>query len=145
MWNNKTTWTSVAFGTLVEFRNGLNFTKENFGYGIKVIGVKDFQDYSTPRYDNLEEINPVGVVRDSDLVANEDLLFVRSNGNRELIGRSLYISNLHQATTHSAFTIRARFTSPDALPKYYAYFMKSPLLRSHMSAYGGGTNISNLN
>lgn len=139
-------WSIVPFGSIVEFRNGVSFGKENFGYGMKVIGVKNFKDYSTPQYEDLEEINPEGIIHEQDMLADQDLIFVRSNGNRELIGRSLYITNLSEPIIHSGFTIRARFKSPDALPRFFAHVMKSPLVRSHLSTYGGGgTNISNLN
>ena len=36
-------WKKVPLGTLTEFRNGINYNKDNFGKGIKVINVKDFQ------------------------------------------------------------------------------------------------------
>lgn len=138
-------WNEIKLGEIADFRNGLNFTKESFGKGVKVIGVKDFQDYSVPLYDEIEEINPEGVVKESDLLKQGDILFVRSNGNRELIGRSLFINKVDEPISHSAFTIRVRFTSPKADPKYFAFLFRSRLIRNTLSAYGGGTNISNLN
>ncbi len=138
-------WEIVPLGTLADFRNGINYTKNNFGVGVKVINVKDFQDYSIARYDELDEINPKGVIRADSLLQNDDILFVRSNGNRRLIGRSLYIAKLGEQITHSAFTIRARFHSSAALPRFYAYLFRSSLIRNALSSYGSGTNISNLN
>ena len=55
---------TVSLGQLAEFRNGVNFTKKSFGVGIKVINVRNFQDYVTPRLTELDEINPKGVVRE---------------------------------------------------------------------------------
>jgi len=138
-------WDEIKLGEIADFRNGLNFTKESFGKGVKVIGVKDFQDYSVPRYDEIEEINPDGVVKESDLLKQGDILFVRSNGNRQLIGRSLFINKVDEPISHSAFTIRVRFISANTDPKYYAFLFRSRLIRDVLSAYGGGTNISNLN
>ncbi|HOO54657.1 MAG TPA: restriction endonuclease subunit S [Methanothrix sp.] len=138
-------WSEVHFGEIAEFRNGLNFTKENFGKGIKVIGVSDFQDYTVPKYDELSEINPDGVVKKSDYLEEGDILFVRSNGNRSLIGRSLFIRGIKESISHSAFTIKARITSDKALPQFYAYLFRTQLIRETLSAYGGGTNINNLN
>jgi type I restriction enzyme S subunit len=141
----KSTWPEVPFGEIAEFRNGLNFTKENFGKGIKVIGVSDFQDYSIPKFDELAEINPEGVVRNEDFLKEGDILFVRSNGNRNLIGRSLFLKGVRERISHSAFTIRARITSEKADPRFYAYIFRSPLIRKTLSARGSGTNINNLN
>jgi type I restriction enzyme S subunit len=138
-------WRRVPLGTVAEFRNGVNFSKENFGTGIRVIGVGDFQDNVRASYDNLDEINPQGVVRKEHLLQNGDILFVRSNGNRELIGRNMYVENVPGPVTHSAFSIRLRFVSPECHSRFYAYLFRSKLIRQALSLYGGGTNISNLN
>lgn len=138
-------WKTVSLGALAEFRNGVNFTKSSFGRGIKVINVKDFQDRFKPSFEELGEINPKGVVRENDLLREGDIVFVRSNGNRQLIGRSLLIKGASVPITHSAFTIRARFQSPEAFPLFYAYALRSYIVRDALSAFGGGTNINNLN
>jgi type I restriction enzyme, S subunit len=138
-------WLTVPLGTLAEFRNGVNYNKSNFGTGIKVIGVSDFQDHVRASFDQLEQINPEGVVRKEHLLRDGDILFVRSNGNRDLIGRSLFVSGLRENVTHSAFSIRLRFTSSQCCPRFYAYLFRSTLIRQALSMFGGGTNITNLN
>ncbi len=140
-----TRWKHVKLGEIAEFRNGVNYNKESFGSGVKVVGVKDFQDYSKPKYDTLEQINPEGVVTSKSILHDGDIIFVRSNGNRELIGRSLFIDRPTEEVTHSAFTIRVRFNSPEIYPKFYSYYFRTSAIRKGLSAYGGGTNISNLN
>jgi type I restriction enzyme S subunit len=132
-------------GTLAAFRNGINYTKKNFGRGIKVVNVKDFKEYSALRREHLDEIDPEGIVRPENLLRDDDILFVRSNGNRELIGRSLLIRGCHEPLTHSAFTIRVRFHANLAHPRFFAYFFRAAQVRQILSAFGGGTNISNLN
>jgi type I restriction enzyme S subunit len=139
-------WKTVELGELADFRNGVNYNKDNFGKGIPVINVKDFQDYSVPRYDDLDEIDPEGVVNAGHHLKENDILFVRSNGNRDLIGRSVMILNPpKREITHSAFTIRTRFTSNEAVPRYYSYVLRSGIIRQVLSAHGNGANISNLN
>jgi type I restriction enzyme S subunit len=142
---NPPNWPKKKLSELAEFRNGINYNKSSFGEGIKVVGVSDFQDYTKPRYSELEEINPAGIVTERNILRDGDIVFVRSNGNRELIGRSLYIERPPEQITHSAFTIRLRFISPDVYPPFYAYCFRTPLIRRGLIAYGGGTNISNLN
>lgn len=141
----KNNWRHVQLGSLAEFRNGVNFSNENFGRGIKVIGVSDFQNNVRATFDHLDEINPEGVVRPQHLLRNDDILFVRSNGNRDLIGRSMFVDGVPGEITHSAFSIRLRFTSPECNPRFYSYLFRSQLIRQALSLYGGGTNISNLN
>ncbi|NLX51088.1 MAG: restriction endonuclease subunit S [Deltaproteobacteria bacterium] len=138
-------WPTKRLCELAEFRNGVNYNKSSFGVGVKVVGVSDFQDYTRPRYAELAQINPDGIVTDRNILRNGDIVFVRSNGNRELIGRSLFIENPPEEITHSAFTIRLRFSSGIVFPKFYAYCFRTPVIRQALTAYGGGTNISNLN
>jgi type I restriction enzyme, S subunit len=138
-------WPTKRLGELAEFRNGVNYNKSSFGEGIKVVGVSNFQDYTKPRYAELEQINPEGIVTERNILRDGDVVFVRSNGNRELIGRSLFIEQPPEQVTHSAFTIRLRFSSREVHPKFYAYCFRTPLIRKGLTAYGGGTNISNLN
>lgn len=138
-------WPTKRLGDLAEFRNGVNYNKSSFGVGIKVVGVSNFQDYTKPRYADLDQINPKGIVTERNILRDGDIVFVRSNGNRELIGRSLFIERPPQEITHSAFTIRLRFTAPEVHPKFYAYSFRTPLIRQALTAQGGGTNINNLN
>jgi type I restriction enzyme S subunit len=138
-------WPTKRLGDLAEFRNGVNYNKSSFGEGVKIVGVSNFQDYTKPNYAELEQINPEGIVTERNILRDADIVFVRSNGNRELIGRSLLIEQPPEEVTHSAFTIRLRFTSPEANPKFYAYCFRTPLIRHALTAQGGGTNINNLN
>lgn len=139
-------WAEAELGNLAEFRNGVNYTKDNFGHGVKIINVKDFKDYSVPKYLELDEINPKGIVSERNLLRENDIVFVRSNGNKDLIGRSIMIlSPPAEAITHSAFSIRARITSDQVVPRYMGYVLRSGLIRQTLSARGSGTNISNLN
>ncbi|MBK8905353.1 MAG: restriction endonuclease subunit S [Anaerolineaceae bacterium] len=141
----KTGWPITKLGNIAEFRNGINYNKDNAGVGIKVIGVGDFQNYTFPRFDTLSQINPEGIVSDDDYLQENDIIFVRSNGNKKLIGRSLLIKGINEKVTFSGFTIRLRFTSNELLPIFYAYLFQSSLIRHALSHQGGGTNISNLN
>lgn len=139
-------WPTVRLETLATFKNGLNFPGTSWGRGTKIIGVSDFGSRMFPDYETLDEVDPRGVVRDVDLLAENDILFVRSNGNRELIGRSMLIRGLHEPVSHSGFTIRLRFRDGvQVIPRFYAYLFKSDLIRKTLSGSGGGTNINNLN
>lgn len=138
-------WPTEQLGNLADFRNGVNFTKASFGRGVKVINVADFKDRMKPEYDDLGEINPGGVVGADDILQDEDIIFVRSNGNRALIGRTMLIDAPPTDVTYSAFCIRTRFTSPNANPRFYFYVFRTSLIRRVLSARGGGANIANLN
>ena len=141
-----TTWRVAKLGTLAEFKNGLNFSAESWGRGLKIIGVSDFGDRIFPDYQRLDEINPSGVVREQDMLEEDDIVFVRSNGNRQLIGRCLHIRGLPEPVSHSGFTIRLRFKVGSGVHvPYFVYLFRSDLIRQVLSDFGGGTNINNLN
>ncbi|WP_241602186.1 restriction endonuclease subunit S [Rosenbergiella nectarea] len=133
----------IRLGDIADFRNGLNFSKESHGKGCPLIGVGDFKDNFSPKWDELEEINPDGVSKFEDYLKEGDLLFVRSNGNKLLVGRSLYINKDIKAL-YSGFCIRARLITDDISPLFFAYFTKTQFFRDAIS-FVAGTNINNLN
>ena len=49
-------WTRVKLGDIAEFGNGLNFGKEAYSKGIKLIGVYNFRNRFYPDYKELEEV-----------------------------------------------------------------------------------------
>jgi type I restriction enzyme S subunit len=138
-------WTLKSFGELAEFRNGINFTKSSKGEAIKIVGVRDFQKNFWAPLDDLETIIPEGEMPASDLIQSGDILFVRSNGNPELIGRSLLVGDLQEPITHSGFTIKARLRVTQLSPIYLCHYLKSGLLRREMIEGGNGANIKSLN
>lgn len=139
------TYLSMPLGELGDFRNGLNYSKTNEGRGLKVITVKNFGDRRIPDFTELDEINPNGVnTKNSTLVAG-DIIFVRSNGNKDLVGRSMYIEETVPNVSYSGFCIRYRIHSDRARPRFLASYFRSPHFRRKLSNLGGGTNINNLN
>ncbi len=139
-------WPTIELGQLAEFRNGLNYTAADNGAGLAVVGVSDFQDKSLVDFSELAELDPSALSTSDALIQRNDILFVRSNGNRELIGRSLLVLNdPPKLTSHSGFTIRLRFSDERADPRFFAYFLRGGTIRRHLSSQGGGTNINNLN
>ena len=111
-------WVERRLGELATFRNGINFTKSSRGDSVKIVGVKDFQkNFWAPR-DNLDAVTIVGTLTDSDTLKENDILFVRSNGNMELIGRCLLVGAVVEKITYSGFTIRARLNESGLSPRY---------------------------
>ena len=138
-------WKNRTFGEIAEFRNGLNFVSTDKGESVKLIGVGDFQKhFRLPSTKTLTSVRMSGEVKSDDLLNDGDLLFVRSNGNKELVGRCLYIQVGSERVSFSGFTIRARTHDDEVLPEYVALGFHSGLLRQQLLDAGGGTNISNL-
>jgi len=86
-----------------------------------------------------------GSVTEDDELKDGDLLFVRSNGSKHLIGRCVVIRNPPKKLTFSGFTIRARLNTAIALPAYVSLIFQEGYIKRQLSIAGGGNgNISNL-
>jgi type I restriction enzyme S subunit len=138
-------WEEKLLGDFAEFRNGINYTKGSKGEKIKIVGVKDFQDsYWVPEND-LVEVSLDGKINETDLLREGDILAVRSNGNPQLIGRTLLAGIINEKISHSGFTIRIRLNSKIVNPNYLCHFMKIQQTRKTLVESGNGVGIRSLN
>lgn len=138
-------WTEISLGEIATFRNGLSYTKSSQGDLIKMVGVKDFQDYFWLDESQLATVKIDGTLKETDVLKKGDILTVRSNGNKELIGRCILVNNLSQKTSHSGFTIRIRLFKNDIYPQFLVYLLKSQDIRKKLIESGGGIGINSLN
>lgn len=137
-------WEKVKLGDIATFSNGINFNKTAYAKGIKLIGVSNFGDRFYPDYSQLQEVKK-DIVRLEDYLRNGDIVFVRSNGNKELVGRCMLVKNLTERVTYSGFCIRARLDDTDRYdPVYFTYYFKSKAFRRAVSGTAVGANIQNL-
>ena len=73
--------------------------------GVKIVGVKDFKDRFTVPTHDLDSVTIDGEVNNEDVLKGNDLLTVRSNGNVELIGRTMVTAECPGEILFSGFTI----------------------------------------
>lgn len=138
-------WEKVKLGDIATFSNGINFGKDAYSSGVKLITVSDFGNFYYPDYASLNEVDEK-VLRKNDYLKDGDIVFVRSNGNKELVGRCMLISNPPAPVTYSGFCIRARLNDTQLNdPHFFAYYFKSQIFRKAMSNSAVGANIQNLN
>lgn len=136
-----------TFGEIANLRNGVNYVMADKGEVVRVVGVGDFQGRTElSSFGSLSEIRLRSSLTSDDELQDGDLLFVRSNGNKSLIGRCMVIRKPPAGLTFSGFTIRARLNRSIALPDYISLvFQAGSLGRQMILAGGGNGNISNLN
>lgn len=137
-------WREVAFGEVASFRNGLNFLSTSRGGEVRVVGIPHFWERRTMESFHEIEPTPVGRLSDDDYLRSGDLLFVRSNGNKALIGRCMFFPAVGQPVAFSGFTIRARTDASHLLPAFAAALTQTRVVKDQIARGGGGTNISNL-
>ena len=142
---SNTTWEKKRLGDCGTFKNGMNFAATDSGYTIRSLGVGDFKDrYSIDTTETLSEISLKAAPSEDYLLHDGDIVFVRSNGNKELVGRCLLVYPKDIPTTYSGFCIRFRkdFDLLDA--DFLLHFMKAESSRKILNGKEGA-NISNLN
>ena len=123
----------------------MNFNKGSKGEIIKIVGVKDFQTRFWVPFEYLESVTIDGELSEIDLLKEDDILAVRSNGNPELIGRTLLAGNVVGKVSHSGFTIRIRLNSKIIFPLYLCHYLKTQRTRKELVKSGTGVNIKSLN
>ena len=141
---NEMGWEVKKLGEMSELKNGLNFSKVENGHLIKFLGVSDFQNKKNISSDALGYISLLENVSEDCFLKTDDIVFVRSNGNKELIGRCVKLT-IKEPTTYSGFCIRCRITDEMIDKEFIACLMKIPTIRQLMTNSGRGCNISNLN
>ena len=141
----KNGWKTVRLGDCGKLKNGMNFTASDSGYTIHSLGVGDFK--------NLYQINDTKVLSkislnapppEDYLLKDGDIVFVRSNGNKELVGRCVLVYPRKTPTTYSGFCIRFRKEFEQLDSDFLLHFMKSDNSRKILNGKEGA-NISNLN
>ena len=135
----------VTLGEIADFRNGVNFSRDDEGRGMPIVKVKDFGALHFLPVNELDELDSSRIaVSEGQLLQAGDILIIRSNGNRELLGRSLIFQGAPKAITFSGFCIRARINKQRAVPEFIHYWLRSPQTRARITQEGTGTGINNL-
>ena len=142
--SNPKHWKTAFLLDIGYCKNGMNFHKGDSGVDIHCLGVGDFKNRTMIQ--NVEDLPFVSLNELPDpeyLLRDNDIIFVRSNGNKELVGRCLAIYPGSIPVTYSGFCIRYRLTSTNIDTPYLLQVLKTDSIRKKMT--GRGANIQNLN
>ncbi|MGL4656366.1 MAG: restriction endonuclease subunit S, partial [Sarcina sp.] len=137
-------WKVKSFLESGSCKNGMNFSADEIGIELQYLGVGDFKNLT-----KIEDVNSLGKVSLNKMPSKEyllqdgDIIFVRSNGNKALVGRCLAIYPENIPTTYSGFCIRYRKFDENLEIPYLLQVLKTDSIRKNMA--GRGANIQNLN
>lgn len=136
----------TKLGTIAQFKNGLNYKEATVGDTVSIVGVANFKDNKSPKWDEVKTITISDNVDDSYLLHKNDLVTVRSNGSRELVGRFMLIDKEpEERTTFSGFSIRVRIVSDEVDSEFLYYLLSSANIRQRLTTGSNGANIKSLN
>ena len=137
-------WEEKTLGDIGELKNGMNFNKNESGYNIHILGVGDFGNlFQIDDTDCLQTISLNSNPSEEYFLKTEDIVFVRSNGNKNLVGRCVLIHVGDEPCSFSGFCIRFRKSTNEVDACYLTHFLKTEDARKKL--VGNGANISNLN
>ncbi len=139
-------WKTGSLIDFGDFKNGLNYTSSEVGEEVFCIGVGDFKSLDRIEgVSSLSKINLSSLPKNDYFVDEGDILFVRSNGNKELVGRNVIVYPEGSKVTFSGFCIRYRINDKDSLSNLYlSHCLKIPSMRKLLLSGGQGANIQNI-
>ena len=136
-------WKCYKLNEISSLSNGINFDKSAYTSGVKLIGVSDFKNRLYPDYDSLQEVDSK-VVKSGYYLKKGDIVFVRSNGNKELVGRCMMIDR-DIPVTYSGFCIKLRLNDKKMFdPVFFNYLFRTRQFKKSMTGTAVGANIQNL-
>jgi len=141
---NEKGWETRPFLDMGSCKNGMNFHYDDSGVELNCLGVGDFKDYSViTNTELLPTVSLNEMPSEEYLLRDDDIVFVRSNGNKALVGRSVAVYPGNTPTTFSGFCIRYRKHDDGITIPYLLRVLKADSIRKKMA--GRGANIQNLN
>lgn len=138
-------WEKHRLDELGTCKNGMNFHNGDSGVELHCLGVGDFKNHSViTDCQILPKVSLNQIPSQDYLLKDDDIVFVRSNGNKDLVGRCLAVYPKNTPTTFSGFCIRFRADERSPITtEYLLSVLKTSGIRSMMA--GRGANIQNLN
>jgi len=137
-------WEVKKLGDLLEFKNGINASKEQYGKGIKFINVLDILNNNFITYDNI-----IGRVDVNTNIANKysvqygDILFQRSSETREEVGTANVYLDKEKSATFGGFVIRGKKIG-DYNPIFFNKLLKTKSARESITSKSGGSTRYNV-
>lgn len=137
-------WEEKKLGEILEFKNGVNASKEQYGKGIKFINVLDILNNDFITYNNI--IGKVDIDKnmlEKYAVTYGDILFQRSSETREEVGiANVYLDKENRAT-FGGFVIRGKKIG-DYIPIFLNKLLKTNLARNEITSKSGGSTRYNV-
>ncbi len=141
---NDKKWNSQIMKNLGNFKNGVNFSKASGKIKMRCLGVSDFKNLATIKNpEKCSEILLETHPNDEYMLKDDDIIFVRSNGNKDLVGRCVSVKTKGLPIVYSGFCIRFRRNTHLLNTKFLLYFLKYETIKKQYR--GRGANIQNLN
>ena len=131
-------WVVKNFGDFLEFKNGVNASKKDYGKGVKFINVLEvITNLSLTNEEIPGEVEITEKQFERYKVEKGDILFNRTSETQEEIAlSSVYLDDY--PTVFGGFVIRGRFIKDFYLNAFKKYIFRNPDVRKQMISKGQG-------
>jgi type I restriction enzyme S subunit len=137
-------WELKKLSNLLEFKNGINATKEQYGSGYKFINVLDILNNDFITHDNIiGSVNVDKIMVDKFPVNYGDILFQRSSETREEVGTACVYLDKSKTATFGGFVIRGRKIA-EYEPIFLNKLLKTDIARDEITSRSGGSTRFNV-
>jgi len=137
-------WELKKLGEYLEFKNGINATKEQYGKGIKFINVLDIIENDFITYDKI--IGSVDI-NEKEIAKNEvkygDILFQRSSETRVEVGQANVYLDKKENAVFGGFVIRGQMVK-EYHPIFFNFLLKTSFVRKEITTKSGGSTRYNV-
>ncbi|MCG3212630.1 MAG: hypothetical protein FOGNACKC_06300 [Anaerolineae bacterium] len=140
------TWRTFILGELGYFKNGINFSRDDFESGYEIVNVKNLYDGRYASLTELDSIKKEIIKSDEYFLKTNDILFARSSVKASGAGQVAIVPEIPEKKyVYSGFIIRFRITENVLVEHHYLnYLLRSPQFREYFVRIAVGTTITNL-
>lgn len=137
-------WVLCDLGDFMDFKNGLNADKSQYGYGLKFVNVMDVFGNDILTEDKIiGRVNVAESQLEANLLKFGDVLFNRTSETFDEIAMSaVYLDD--KPAVFGGFVIRARPNSVVLAPEYSVYLFQSSEFRGQVIKLGQGAVRANI-
>ncbi|MCQ2234214.1 MAG: restriction endonuclease subunit S [Paludibacteraceae bacterium] len=128
-------WETVKIGELLEFKNGLNASKGQFGHGTLIVNyVNVYKKRSINRQDLKGLVELDSSIRSRYDVKRGDVFFTRTSETLEEIGYASVLLEDIPDGVFSGFVLRGRPISTKLYPEFCKYCFSTSMVRAQITA-----------
>ena len=137
-------WEVKKLGDLLEFKNGINASKEQYGKGVKFINVLDILNNDFITYESIiGKVDVDSTIIEKFSVQYGDVLFQRSSETREEVGTANIYLDKDKIATFGGFVIRGKKIG-NYNPIFFNKLLKTESARESITSKSGGSTRFNI-
>ena len=138
-------WELTPMNKLGEFKNGLNKSKEDFGFGSYFVNISDIYINEIIEERLLGRLNATDKEREIYKLNKGDIVIVRSSVKPEGVGYPILYRDSKEDVLYCGFTIRYRYNQETLFDKYLLHVLRGARVRKDVLKYASISANTNIN